>query len=77
MLKRMQYPEHGAGKRCAVCGGKFGLIRYHSWRTAICSKDCAHRLRLRRQSDRKWLHQFGLAEIFSCSGSENNEPAAH
>ena len=77
MLKRMQYPQHGAGKRCAVCGGKFGLIRYHSWRTAVCSKDCAHRLRLRRQSDRKWLHQFGLAEIFSCSGSENKEPAAH
>ena len=77
MLKSMQYPQHEATKRCHVCGGKFGLIRHHSWRTAICSKECVHRFKLRRESDRKWLHQFALMEIFSCSGPENEEPATH
>jgi hypothetical protein len=40
----------GSGKtaRCAVCDGKFGLVRYYSWRTALCSKKCVDRLRARR-----------------------------
>jgi hypothetical protein len=41
--------------RCTVCGGRFGLVRYYSWQTAICSKTCAGRLRARCDSDRKWL----------------------
>jgi hypothetical protein len=41
--------------RCTVCGGRFGLVRYYSWQTAICSKRCAGRLRARRENDRKWL----------------------
>jgi hypothetical protein len=65
MLKRKQHPQHRAAKRCDVCGGKFGLIRYHSWRTAICSKKCVHCFKLRTESDRKWLHQCALVESFS------------
>ena len=30
----------GKAARCAVCDGKFGLVRYYSWRTALCSKKC-------------------------------------
>ena len=47
----------GTGKaaRCAVCDGKFGLIRHYSWRTPLCSKECVDRFRARRQSDRIWL----------------------
>ena len=41
--------------RCAVCDGKFGLIRYYSWRTPLCSSRCIDRLRARRASDRSWL----------------------
>ena len=41
--------------RCTVCSGQFGLVRYYSWQTAICSKKCAGRLRDRCESDRKWL----------------------
>ena len=41
--------------RCTVCGGRFGLVRYYSWQTAICSKRCAGRLMARRESDRRWL----------------------
>ena len=41
--------------RCAVCEGKFGLVRYYSWRTPVCSKKCVDRLRARRASDRNWL----------------------
>lgn len=40
---------------CAVCGGKFGLIRYYSWCTALCSKKCVDRFRTRRERDRQWL----------------------
>ena len=47
----------GSGRAacCAICDGKFGLVRYHSWRTALCSKKCADRLRARRASDLNWL----------------------
>jgi len=47
----------GSGKaaRCTVCDGKFGLVRYYSWRTALCSKNCVDRLRARRASELNWL----------------------
>lgn len=47
--------RHGKGKRCAVCGGKFGLIRHYSWRTALCSKRCVEHFKIRRESDRNWM----------------------
>jgi hypothetical protein len=46
---------HGRAARCAVCAGKFGLVRYYSWRTPLCSKNCVDRLRARRESDRNWV----------------------
>ncbi|SDH32940.1 hypothetical protein SAMN05216338_100855 [Bradyrhizobium sp. Rc2d] len=48
-------------KGCAVCGGKFGLIRYYSWRTALCSKKCVDRFRTRRERDRRWLFRAQVA----------------
>jgi len=51
-------PEsHGphTAMRCAVCDGKFGLVRHYSWRTQLCSRKCVDRFRARGQSDRKWL----------------------
>jgi hypothetical protein len=53
--------QSGRDARCAVCDGKFGLVRYHSWRTALCSKKCADRLRARRASDLKWLPSHQIA----------------
>jgi hypothetical protein len=46
---------HGGAGRCAVCAGKFGLVRYYSWRTPLCSKNCVDRFRARRESDRNWV----------------------
>lgn len=46
---------------CAVCGSKFGLIRYYSWRTALCSKKCVDRFRTRRERDRRWLFRAQFA----------------
>lgn len=43
---------------CAVCGGRFGLVRYYSCQKAICSKRCAGRFRDRRENDRRWLMPF-------------------
>ena len=48
-------PRHGKATRCAVCDGKFGLIRHYSWRTPLCSRKCVDRFRARRESDRNWL----------------------
>jgi hypothetical protein len=38
-------PGSGRAARCAVCDGKFGLVRHYSWRTALCSKQCVGRFR--------------------------------
>ena len=52
----------GSGKatRCAVCDGKFGLVRHYSWRTALCSKNCVDRFRARRESDRNWVGRLQI-----------------
>jgi hypothetical protein len=51
----------GRGSRCAVCDGKFGLVRHYSWRTALCSKKCVDRFRARRENDRKWVGWLQIA----------------
>jgi len=48
-------PGSGSAARCAVCGGKFGLVRHYSWRTPLCSKKCVNRFRARSESDRNWV----------------------
>jgi hypothetical protein len=55
MSSNSQQLRDGVTKRCAVCGGRFGMIRYYSWRTALCSKSCTNHFKSRRDSDRKWL----------------------
>jgi hypothetical protein len=55
MRNSNRHPCNGAAKRCAVCGGKFGLIRHYSCRTALCSRKCADRFKARREGDRRWL----------------------
>jgi hypothetical protein len=47
--------------RCALCDGKFGLIRYYCCRTAFCSGKCVEHFRFRRESDSRWLWRFGAA----------------
>jgi len=61
MLYRLE--SHGSDKamRCAVCEGKFGLVRHYSWRTALCSRKCVARFRTRRESDREWVGWLGTA----------------
>ena len=48
----------GKATRCAVCDGKFGLVRHYSWRTPLCSKKCVDRF---RASDRNWLPWLQIA----------------
>jgi len=45
----------GRAARCAVCDGKFGLIRYYSCLTPLCSRNCVDRLRTHRTGDRNSL----------------------
>jgi hypothetical protein len=51
--------------RCAVCDGKFGLVRHYSWRTPLCSGKCVNRFRARCQSDDNWLSwlQIPVAQL--------------
>ena len=44
--------------RCAMCGGKFGLVRRYAWRTPLCSTKCLDRFRARREADRRWVGWF-------------------
>jgi len=58
MRSNSKYTAAGAVKRCPICEGKFGLVRRYSWRTALCSKNCADRFRARQECDRRWLRWF-------------------
>jgi hypothetical protein len=51
----------GRAARCTVCDGKFGLVRYYSWRSHLCSKKCVDRFRSRWASDRNWLPRLQIA----------------
>jgi hypothetical protein len=51
----------GRATRCAVCEGKFGLVRHYSWRTPLCSRKCVDRFRTRRESDHHWVGWLQIA----------------
>jgi hypothetical protein len=53
--------RHDRAVRCALCEGKFGLIRYYSCRTALCSKKCVEHFKSRREDDSRWLWRFRVA----------------
>jgi hypothetical protein len=61
MRNSTQYPCNVRATRCAICDGKFGLVRYYSCRTPLCSKKCADRFKTRQEGDRKWLCQPEVA----------------
>jgi Bacterial regulatory helix-turn-helix protein, lysR family len=61
MLNSSLNLRRGKAKRCAVCDGRFGLIRYYSWRTPLCSKKCVDRFKARWAGDRKWLRRLQTA----------------
>jgi hypothetical protein len=61
MLNRSESPRSGIATRCAVCDGRFGLVRHYSWRTPLCSKKCVDRFRTRRANDRDWLPWLQIA----------------
>ena len=61
MPNRSESIGFGRAARCAVCDGKFGLVRYYSRRTSLCSKKCVGRFRARRASDCNWLGWLQIA----------------
>jgi hypothetical protein len=52
---------NGAAKRCAICDGRFGLVRHYAWQTPLCSTRCADRFKIRQEADRGWLPRFEAA----------------
>ena len=73
MLYRLE--NHGSDRiaRCAMCDGKFGLVRHYSWRTSLCCRKCVDRLRTRRQGDRNWM---GWLQVAFDQSLENRETAS-
>ena len=61
MPNRSESIGSGRATRCAVCDGKFGLVRHYSQRTPLCSGKCVDRFRARRASDRNWLPRLQIA----------------
>ena len=61
MFNCSQSVQHGARRRCAICDGPFGLVRYYSWRTPLCSRKCVEHLKARREEGNKWLRLFQTA----------------
>ena len=61
MPNSRQCLRNGATKRCVICDGRFGLVRYYSWRNALCSKKCADRFKARQEGDRRWLRPLRAA----------------
>jgi hypothetical protein len=72
MPNRSESPRSGRVPRCAVCDGKFGLVRHYARRTALCSSKCVDRFRARRASDWNWL---GLLQIALHKAPENRARA--
>ena len=74
----MSSESQKVGNRCAFCGGRFGMIRYYSRRTALCSKSCMDRFKSRRDGDRKWLPRclHGLTNVESPPRHEREFPLA-
>jgi hypothetical protein len=58
MRNSPQHLRNSAAKRCAMCEGQFGLVRYYTWRTAMCSKKCRERFKAREEGDRRWLDRL-------------------
>lgn len=54
-MRNSFHSSHGSAGCCAICEGRFGLIRYYCCRTALCSKKCVDRFKARREADHKWL----------------------
>jgi hypothetical protein len=61
MLDQPQHTENSPAKRCALCDGPFGLIRYYSWRNALCSKKCVDHFKVRQEADCRWLWRLRAA----------------
>jgi hypothetical protein len=61
MRNSPRYVCNGAATRCAICDGKFGLIRHYSWQTALCSRRCAERFKARREGDHNWIRRLQAA----------------
>ncbi|SHL81539.1 hypothetical protein SAMN05444159_6890 [Bradyrhizobium lablabi] len=53
--------RNDAAKRCAICSRRFGLIRYYSCQTALCSKKCIDRFSCRLEADRRWFRKLQAA----------------
>jgi hypothetical protein len=64
--------RNGPGKRCAFCDGKFGLIRHHSGKAALCSREVRGALQGSPGERPKWLFRFQPAR--QLRGCERRRP---
>jgi hypothetical protein len=76
LRNHLQYRRHDTTNRCAICDGKFGLVRHYSWRTALCSRKCVDHFKSREECDRRWLlrlHSMQQTIAVPIKGFRNKE----
>ena len=69
MTSRFDSRRSSRVTRCAYCDGKFGLVRYYSWRAPLCSKKCVARFKSRRENYFNWAGCFRTAFQLSENGT--------
>jgi hypothetical protein len=60
-MSDFQCHRDGSVNSCSFCSRPFGLIRYYSWQTPLCSKKCVERFKQHQSVDRSWL--FRIASV--------------
>ena len=58
MRSNSRYRRNDSANRCAICEGRFGLVRHYCRRTALCSTRCVSRFRSRDENNRRWFLQL-------------------
>jgi hypothetical protein len=61
-------------KRCAQCGGKFGLVRHAFLRGQFCSKICLHAYKLDLDMKRSWLRGVMAGYITNPTSNRGEQP---
>jgi hypothetical protein len=63
-------------KRCAQCGGKFGLIRHTFLRGQFCSKICLQAYKLDLDMKRSWLRAVLAGYITNPASNQREQPGS-
>jgi hypothetical protein len=74
MLNSSPYLLHRAVTRCALCDGKFGLVRHYSWRSTFCLRACLDGFKARKERHRMALRHGAVAPPGGRRSRQQSQP---